>query len=161
VDVVLWAPVVSAAVSVAGGAASIFGWRRARGERTAAAEQAKIATQAVVDTGDHVGRIAEMQQAQQDARSNQSSAKEREPWTVEDIPGDRTQCQLRNNSDTAKYHIGVSGPTVRAKTIAFVGPNRAGAFTVVRVNRPIWVDVTWHLREDRSDGQQSQQCPIN
>jgi hypothetical protein len=81
------------------------------------------------------------------------AAEEVEPWDVDPIPGYSTACILRNRTGTPKYGVIISGPFVnQPNSFDFIGPFGHKKFGVITgINTEVWVEVNWHLREDRSD----------
>jgi hypothetical protein len=162
VDVMPWAPVASATVAVVGGAISIYGWVRTRGERAKAAEQAKIATQAAADASSALKQIAELHVKQDQRQQSRAAAEEREPWSIKPI--NAAQADLVNNSATPKYGINVKiyaggdQPHHRFSddNIPFVGPRRSRRITYIDINAEMTAIITWHLLEDLSDDQPPQ-----
>jgi hypothetical protein len=138
-----WAAAGISAVSAAG---SLIGWWRSR-------KQARIATQARIDTAADVRRIANAGEARQQTQAERSAAEEVEPWTVDPIPGYDTACYLRNKTGTPKYGIAIAGELVNEpNSFDFIGPSSRKQFGVITgISMVVKVEITWHQREDRSD----------
>lgn len=151
-DVVVWAPVASAAVSIISAAAAGVAWFRARGEREEAARQAGEARRAAVRSAEHLAVIAAVQVEQHKAASLQGADEEIEPWVVDDDTR-RGGMILRNRTGRSKYNIRLAGETVTNRDhFEFIGPYGEKPFNAFRIgNGPVDVEITWHLREDRSD----------
>jgi type II secretory pathway pseudopilin PulG len=78
-----WAGVAIAAASAV---VSVFAWWRSRAARDEAAEQARIATQARLDTAADVKRTANLTEAQHHSHA-ETVAAEIEPWDIDPVPG--------------------------------------------------------------------------
>lgn len=89
-------------------------------------------------------------------------AEEIEPWEVDRIPGYSTACNLVNKTGAPKYGVTISGPFVRQpNSFDFIGPRSHKQFGVITgVNAEVWIEVSWHLREDRSDSPSPQRIVI-
>jgi hypothetical protein len=146
---------VSAGVAVLGGIVSVVAWVRARSERSTAAEQARIATEAAAGADKSLRQIADLQAKQHERAEARESAEEREPWSAHRIPGNGVDAELRNTTGTPKYGITVevfagSQPFGMTTNIDYIGPNQGKPFGFVDVNAPMTARVTWHLHEDQS-----------
>jgi hypothetical protein len=153
---------VAAGISVVSAVGSLIGWRRSRAAKAEATEQARIATQAQVSTAADVKRIADVGATQQQAQAERSAAEEVEPWTVDPIPGYTTACNLHNKTGTPKYGVTVTGQFVtEPKSFDFIGPFGSKQFSVfTNINAEVWVQVTWHRLQDRSDAPDPQMILI-
>jgi hypothetical protein len=89
-------------------------------------------------------------------------AEEIEPWDVDRIPGYNIACNLVNKTGTPKYDVAISGPfTSQPNTFDFIGPRGHKQFGVITgLNAEVWIEVSWHLREDRTDSPSPQRIVI-
>jgi hypothetical protein len=143
----------AAGVSAASAVGSLIGWWRSRAAKNEAAEQALIATEAQVSAADALKQIADAGTARQETQAKRSAAEEIEPWAVDPVPGSGMACYLRNKTGVPKYGISVAGKFVNhPNSFDFIGPRDHKQFGVTtNINAPVSVEVTWHLREDRTD----------
>ena len=84
------------------------------------------------------------------------AAEERDPWSIQRIPGTDTEADLVNNTGTAKYgavvKITVGDQVFSEKTVGFVGPKRTARIDYINFgNAEVTAFITWHLREDCTD----------
>jgi hypothetical protein len=162
-NIVLWTPVASAAVSIASAAGSAYGWFRAHGERDEAARQAKVASDSAAEAAGALKQIAELRTKQDQRQETHQLVQEHDPWSIHPVDG--AHADLQNNSDTAKYAVNVkiyAGGGFEAHnqftddTIAFVGPRRSARIGYIDLNGEVTAIITWHLFEDGSDDQPPQ-----
>jgi hypothetical protein len=153
-ELVSWVPAaVSAAISVAGAAASTVLWFRARSERREAARQAKLAADAAVASESHLARIADAQIEQHETATARLTAEERDPWQLH--RGDN-EATLYNDTSTPKYNVSVElrvdDQLWNTDEFAYVGPRRQTDLQrYTDVAAPMSATITWHLLEDCSD----------
>jgi hypothetical protein len=89
-------------------------------------------------------------------------AEEIEPWDVDPIPGYSTACNLVNKTGAPKYGVTISGPFVRQpNSFDFIGPRSHKQFGVITgLNAEVWIEISWHLHEDRTDSPSPQRIVI-
>jgi hypothetical protein len=160
VDVVLWAPVVSACVAVAAAIGSLVSWIRARGERATAAEQAKLAAESQAGASQALQKIATLQARQNEQQKVRASAAERDPWVLRRLSDTNTEAEIFNDTGTAKYVVGAkiyaNDQLWEEKVIPFVGPKRSARIPYIDMSAEMRAVITWHLDEDASDEPASQ-----
>ncbi|MDT5079676.1 MAG: hypothetical protein QOJ80_4313 [Mycobacterium sp.] len=153
-NVVMWAPVVSAGVAVASAAAASVMWLRARGERREAARQAKAATNAATESAEHLARIADVHEQQQQTAAKQQSSLERDPWIFRPPAGRGGEGELYNDSETPKYNVNVKilmgDQLFDETTIEYVGPRRSKTVHAISIAGPMQAVITWFQDEDRT-----------
>jgi hypothetical protein len=148
-DIGSWLPgTVSAAVSVAAAITSTAMWFRARDERREAGRQAKLATDAAVESAGHLGSIADVHVEQQKATAALTTAKERDPWQPQ---FGHNQVSFHNDSQTSKYNvevkIAVDGQPWAEKAFPYVGPQRPMVVDYDAILGEMSATITWYLDE--------------
>lgn len=158
-NVVMWAPVATAAVSVAGAVVSSVMWLRARNERREAARHARAASEAQVAIAGSIARIAQLQDDQHKRELQHQSALERDPWRWKQVRGG---ADLINDSGTPKHGVTVevlaNDEPWDSFTFDYVGPGRSVFVDYTEVNGEMQAMIRWHLREDQTDDQLMQTC---
>jgi hypothetical protein len=152
-DASQWSGWAAASVSAASALGSLLGWWRSRAAKAEAMEQARIAMAAQVNMADALKSIAHAGAEKQQADVDMRAAEEIEPWAVDPLPGHSTACYLRNKTDAPKYGVTITGKFVREpNSFGFIGPRDKKQFGVfTKINAPVSITVTWHLREDLAD----------
>jgi hypothetical protein len=152
VNLVHLAPAISAAVAVVAAICSLVGWVRARREREAAAEQAKIATEARAAASQALQQIAAVQLQQNEQQQVRASAAERDPWVFWPESKTGAAAEIFNDSGTAKYHVRIkvyaNDQPWDEKLIPFVGPKRSARLPDnADLAAEMRAVITWHLDE--------------
>jgi hypothetical protein len=152
-NVVIWAPVVSAAVAIASGSGAVYSWFRARGEREEAARQAKAATDSASSAAGSLKQVAELLTRRDERQQAREAAVERDPWSPQ---RDGNELRFVNDSATPKHGVNVKifandQPWID-ETFPYVGPGRPVEIdSYVAISAEMRAEITWHLEEKLTD----------